>query len=138
MARGVMDAHFVAAERDRFRQVVERIDRRLRLDPNPEHHSLLHDGVVQRTVVGMQHHRGSRRRPGAADAGDVIEMGVRQQDVLDRQLLARDEVEQLVDRLAWIDDDAFARLLASQDVAVLHEGRRGAIFEQHDACVPWS
>ena len=65
--------------------LVEPIHRRLWLDLQAEHQPLLHDGLVQREIRFVQHDRCAERPLRTADAGDVIEMGVRQQDVRDAQ-----------------------------------------------------
>ena len=66
-----------------------------------------------------------------ADAGDVIDMGVRQQDVANRQLVLVDRREQLADFVARIDDDCLPGVLAADDEAVLEEGRYRACLENH-------
>ena len=76
------------------------IDGRLRLDAQPEHLPLLDDLFVEKVVVLVQPDRHAERRLRPADAGDVIEVGVRQQDGLDRQAVAGRDLEQLLDLVA--------------------------------------
>ena len=68
-------------------------------------------------------------RPG--NAGDVIEMRVRQQDVRDVQARSVHRLDHLVDLVARIDDDRLARALAAKEVPVLVERRRGVRGEEH-------
>ena len=81
MSGCVMCARLEGAEGDDLSTLIEPIHRRLRLDLQAEHPPLLHDGLVQRKVGLMQDDRCAERPFRTADAGDVIEMGVGQQDV---------------------------------------------------------
>jgi hypothetical protein len=54
----------------------------------------------------MEHDRAGQRLARPADTCDVIEMGVGQQDVTDAQVVRVDDLEQLFDLVARIDEDA--------------------------------
>ena len=119
----VVDPRRIFAERPGALTVIELVDRRLRVDLEPERLSLLHDRLVQEVVVAVQHDRRAERFLRPADAGDVIEVGVRQQDVANREPVVSDRLEEQFDVVARVDDDAFPGVLAAQYEAVLLEGR---------------
>ena len=127
----VIDPGAVLAEAPRPLPVVEEVHLRLRFDLQPEHLSLLHDRFVEEVVVPVQPDRHAQRLLRRADAGDVIEVRVRQEDVADVQhvLLRRLQEERRL--VSGVDDDAFARLLAAKDVPVFEEGLHRAGFENH-------
>ena len=130
MARRVVHAHLVVAEVDR-RHVVEDVDRGRLTDLEAEQRALLHGAFVEEQVVPVQidrHVVGVFRR---ADAGDVIDVRVGQQDRLHLDVEVADSAHQLVDLVAGIDDHRFARPLAADDEAVLVEGRDGPNLEKH-------
>ena len=72
----------------------------------------------------MQPDRHAERLLRGRDAGDVIEMGVGQQDVADREPVLLDRRQELVDLVAGVDDDALAGVLAADDESVLEERGR--------------
>ena len=102
--------------------VIELVDRRLWVDIEPERLSLLHDGLVEEIVVAVQHDRRAERFLGPADAGDVVEVGMSEQDVANREPMVSDRLEEQLDVVARVDDDAFPGVLAAQDEAVFLEG----------------
>jgi hypothetical protein len=65
------------------------------------------------------------------DAGDMVQMGVCEQDVANRQPVLLDGGEQQIDLVAGIDDDPLVRLFAAQNEAVLEEGSGGVDFDNH-------
>jgi PleD family two-component response regulator len=69
----------------------------------------------------MQVHRGIQGAPGNADTCDVVDVRVRQQNVGNRDALARDEVEQTVDLISGIDEQSLTCARACDDEAVLVE-----------------
>src|SRR3954447_9747120 len=71
----------------------------------------------------------------AGDAGDVVEMGVRQQDVLNREHLTLRDLQQLVQFVAGIDQHGIARLLTTQDEAVLEEGGDRSSLDYHASVI---
>ena len=54
MARRVVDARLVGAERDHLRRRVEHVDRRLRLDLQAEHRAHLDRALVEEQIVAVQ------------------------------------------------------------------------------------
>lgn len=130
MARGVVHADLVVPETER-RRVVEVVDRRRLLHPDPEHQSLSDGMLVEGQVVAVQVDRRTGRSPGAAHAREVIHVGVGQEDGLDLEPMRPDEVEQLLYLVARVDQDPFAGPLTAEHEAVLVEGWRGAGVEDH-------
>ena len=121
----------VVAKPPRAFAVVEEVYRRLPRDPEAEEDALLHDAVVEELVLPVQSDGGAKRCLRAPNARDVVEMRVREEDVLDGQAEAVNRLEQLVDLVAWIDDDALVSALAADDVAVLHERLGSVGFQNH-------
>ena len=73
----------VRAERNDLPRRVELVDRRLRFDRQAEHPARLDRPLVQEEIVAVQVHRHAERPLGGGDAGDVIDVRVREQDVPD-------------------------------------------------------
>ena len=144
VTRRMAHAHRVAPEAQRAfppclelrRQVVKVVHRRLPIHAKAEHQSLLHDLFVQEVVglVQPDGHAERRFRPG--NAGDVVEVGMRQEDRLDRQRVICRRLEKLIDLVARIDDDPFTCFLAADYEAVLEKRGRGPMLENHFNSVP--
>jgi CheY-like chemotaxis protein len=118
----VMRSGFTGAKRDDVARCVEPIDRRERLDADAEHRGLFGRALVEEHVVAVQVHRDAERPLRRRYAGDMIDVGVRQQDGADDYLPPRRIGEQAVDLVARIDQDALVRLTAGDDESVLEEG----------------
>jgi CheY-like chemotaxis protein len=132
MARRVMRPCVELTERNHLSRRVEHVDRRLRLDVEAEHPARLHGVVVQEQVVTVEidgNVEGALRR---ADAGDVIDVCVREQDVPHCQPFARDERDELLHFVAGIDEDRLSRGFARDDEAVFHEWAGGTALDYHD------
>jgi PleD family two-component response regulator len=69
------------------------------------------------------------------DTGHVIDVRVRQQDVPDRQVLLRDELEQPVHFVTRIDDDPLSRARARDNEAVLVERPHGLRLDYDHAVI---
>ena len=65
------------------------------------------------------------------DAGNVIDVRVGQEDVLNLQIVVAARAEQAVHLVAGIDDDPFTGALAAHDESVLVERRLGTHLEDH-------
>ena len=78
--------------------------------------------VVEEQIVAVQVDRHAERALGRGDAGDVIDVRVRQEDVPNRQRPPLGERQQRRDLVARIDEHGLVRLLAADDEAVLEEG----------------
>src|SRR5581483_3047700 len=91
--------------------------------------------VVEKQIVAVQ----VNRRPGGAlrggDAGHVIDVRVREQDVANGELTAIGKSKQRADFVARIDQDRFACLLAGNDIAVLEERTNGLALNYHDRMI---
>jgi hypothetical protein len=61
----------------------------------------------------------------------VIDVCVREENVLHRQPVAVDDIEEFLRFIARVDDDRLGGLVSPQDVAVLEERRDGTRLEQH-------
>ena len=123
--------HVVLAELPGPDRVEVEIDRRQRVDRQAVHGSNLGRPLVQEEVGTVQSdwHTEFRFRP--THAGDVIDVSVRQQDVFDREAVLDRQVNELIDLITWIDDDALAARLAAQHITVLVEGRNGPRLDDH-------
>ena len=94
---------------------VEMIDLRLRLYAQTEHQSLLHHRFIQKVVVLVQPDRHAERPFSRRDSGDMVQMRVREENLLRRPADAASERPAAsLDLVARIDDDRFACLLASE------------------------
>jgi len=65
------------------------------------------------------------------DAGDVVDVRVRQKDVRDRQVVIAHGRQQPVHFVSGINENAFARALTADDISVFVEGRFCADFKDH-------
>ena len=74
-----MHPRAVAAKPPRTGTVVKEIDVGLRLGVDAQHLSLLCDCLVEEEVSLVETNRRAQRLFGRANAGDVIDVGVRQQ-----------------------------------------------------------
>ena len=135
MARRVVRPYLVAAERDDLIRGIEHVGRRQSLDAEPEHRALLHRALVQKEIVAVQIDRHAERTLGDPNAGHVIDVGVRQEDVPDRERVALGEGEQAGDFVAGIDQHGVTRLVAADDEAVLEERSDGLCFDYDHAVI---
>jgi hypothetical protein len=127
-----MNADFVIAEPyGRRIPIVESIDGGQRLDFHPEHQSVLNGVLVQEEIRRMEMNRHAERPFRARHARHVIDVSVCEQNVPDRQASLLDDVQQIGNLVAGVDDKRFASSLARDDEAVLVEGRNGPHLEQH-------
>ncbi len=69
----------------------------------------------------MEIDRRAQRALGGGDAGDVVDVRMREQDVTDDQPVALRERQKRVHLVAGIDQDGLARLLAAKDESVLEK-----------------
>ena len=67
----------------------------------------------------------------AVGPGDVVDVGVGDEDLLDRQVVFCEEGQDSGDVVAGVDDDGFAGGLVAEDGAVALEGADGEGFEDH-------
>lgn len=134
VARRVVDLDTVVAEQD-VGAVIEPVDWRRLPDVDAEHHSLLDGPLVEKQVVAMQVHGRGERFRGRRDAGDMVDVGVCEQDVAHLQGVRRNRRQQLFDLVSRIDEDRLARAGAPDDESVLHERRNGTDFEDHTGMV---
>lgn len=67
----------------------------------------------------------------AVSAGNVVDMGVGDEDLLDGERVPGEEGEDARDIVAGIDDDGFVRGFVAEDAAVALEGADGDGFEDH-------
>ena len=131
MAGRVMHPRGISAEGPGAWTVVEEIDRRLGSDLESERLALLHDSLVEKVVVAVQHDGRAEHLLRAPDTGDVVQVGVRQQNVANREAVLLDGLEEQLDVVSRVDDDAFPRLLAAKHKTVLHERRGRPCLQDH-------
>jgi hypothetical protein len=87
--------------------------------------------IVEKQIVVVQVHRHVERQLGDRDAGDVVDVRVRQQNVLDVEVMVADRTEQLVHLVSGIDDDRLAGTRTADDEPVLVKRRLGPHFDDH-------
>jgi hypothetical protein len=113
------------AERQHLARSVKRIDRRRLFNRQPEHRSLADGGVVQRQIVLVQIDRRRQHSLRPRDAGDVIDMSMRQQNEANGQLTRFDVGEKRANLVARIDEHRLPRLVTCHQKAVLEERADG-------------
>ena len=135
MPRCMVRTHLVLAEGNFLAWSVKAVDgwqRGVHLETKQQP---LFDGlIVEEQVVSMQMDRRAERALGNADTGDMVDVRVRQQDVCDPDVLARDELEQTVDFVARVDEQSLARACARDDEAVLVERSDRLRLDYDHAC----
>ena len=77
--------------------------------------------LVEKEVVAVEVDGHVERALGCRHAGDVIDVRVREKDVLDRERPPLGKRQQIVDFVAGIDQDGLAGSLAADDETILHE-----------------
>ena len=93
------------------------------------------DGVlVKEEIVAVQVDGDIEHAFGAADAADVIDVRVREQNGANLQALTVDERQQIVDLIAGVDQDGL-EWSPSDDVAVLEEGSGGGGLQNHGVSI---
>jgi len=121
MSRRVVRPRFAVTERNDLPRRVEGIDGRQRIDMHTEHRSLLRSRLVQKQILAMEVHRRAEGALGHTDAGDMIDVRMRQQNVPDGQGFRFGKRQQAGHFITGIDDDRLARLIAGDDEAVFEE-----------------
>jgi hypothetical protein len=87
--------------------------------------------VVQEKIVFVKTHGSVERRLRLRDARDVVDMCMREQDLLNVETVIANSRQQLVRFVARIDEHTFARPLAADDKAVFVEWWNRADFDNH-------
>ena len=121
VARRVMRRRQAVSERDRLAGLVKTIDGRLRLDAQSEHPSHLDRLIVEKQIVSMQVDGNAQRALGGRHTGNVIDVGMSEQDVLDCELAIGGDCEQRVDFVSRIDQHGVVRRRARHHETVLEE-----------------
>jgi CheY-like chemotaxis protein len=135
MPRGVMRTHLEVPKPDHLPWRIELVDRRGRIDPKAEHEPLLHRVVVQKQIIAVQVHGHVQLALCRTDPGDMVNMGMRQQDVAERQRFPDREREQAVDLVARIDQHTFARARTRHDEPVLEERANRLCLDYHHGVI---
>ena len=99
-------------------------------DFEAEHRTLLDGHVVQELIVAVEIHRNVKGVFGRGHAGDVIDVGVCQQNRLNLNVEIAHCTQQLIDFIARVDDHRFARSPAGDDESVLVKGLP-RVFNDH-------
>ena len=126
----MVDANLVVAEMHR-RHIVEGVDRRRLLDREAEHLALLNGPFVERQIVLVEIDGGTACGLRRSHPCDVIDVGVREQNVFDAQAVPAHGRNQRVDLVPRVDDDALPGPLTADDEPVLEERRHCMRFENH-------
>jgi hypothetical protein len=84
-----------------------------------------------REVVLVHKDGGSGNLLESVSAGDVVDMGVGDDDLLDGEVVFGEEGEDAGDVVAGVDDDGFAGGFVAEDGAVALEGAYSEGFEDH-------
>lgn len=122
VSRCVMHTHLVLAKRHRLVWTVVTVDRgQVGVDLKTEAQALRHGILVEEHIVAMQMDGRTKRALGDANARDVVDVRMGEQDVRDGNALARDELQQSVHFVAGIDEQTLTRARARHNVAVLVE-----------------
>ena len=82
-------------------------------------------------VALVVEHGGAGELFEAVGAGDVVDVGVGDDDLLDGEVVFGEEGEDAGDVVAGVDDDGLAGGLVAEDGAVELEGAYGEGFEDH-------
>jgi CheY-like chemotaxis protein len=109
------------AETKRVARLVEVVDWRRLFDLQSKQHSVPDRVLVEEHIIAMEADRPIERTFCRSHAGDVVDVGVRQQDMGQRDVLAGRKLEQRVHFIAGIDQHAFARARTRHHESVLEE-----------------
>ena len=131
MTRRVVRPHFAGAEHDDVARRVEHIDRRLGLDRQAKHRPRLDGALVEKQIVPMQVDGRAEESLRGRHAGDVIDVGVGQQNVPDRQRVAPGERQQACHLVAGINEHGVPGLFTADHEAVLEEWADGLTLNYH-------
>ena len=118
----VMHRHGIVPEADDLAGCVEVIDRRLTFGRDAEHPAHLDRTVVKEQVVPVEVDRCIERALGSRDPSHVVDVGVRQEDVSNRELSFAGDLQKVGDLVAWIDENRLAGVWTGDDKPVLEEG----------------
>jgi len=126
MSGCVMRPGLEITECDGFARHIKAVDRRRRwLNAQPEQPTLLYRPLVDEQIVAVEVDRHAERQLCWRNTGHVVDVGVRQQDVPDGNVLARDELEKPIDLIARIDQHTLPSPRTGHDKAVLVERSDG-------------
>ena len=109
------------AETERVAGLIEVVDWRWGVNPQSEQQSVLDRLLVEKQIVAMEVDRQIERAFCRSDAGDVVDVRVRQQNMRQHDVLTDSKLEQRVHFIAGIDQHAFARARTRHHETVLEE-----------------
>jgi CheY-like chemotaxis protein len=110
---------------------VEHVDRGRRRYGKTEHGALLHGVLIQEQIGLVEIDRHTERRLRRRHTGDVIHVGMGQENAANSQPSLGGKTQQLLDLVARIDQRRLARFFATQNETVLEEGANGARLDYH-------
>ena len=131
MTRRVQNPRLVVAESDWPFAFVVAVNGRRLFDREAEHHPGPHRILIQKEIIFVEVNRRAEGPLGFRHSRYVIDVSMGQQDVGDRELLRLDEVQELVDLVAGIDEDGLLGPLAPDHIAVLEERTYRRTFNDH-------
>jgi CheY-like chemotaxis protein len=108
-------------EADDFAWCVEMIDRRLTFGRDAEHRTHLDRALVEEQVVAVEVDRYVEGALGSADTGHVVDVGVRQKDVANREPSFAGNRKKVGDLVPRIDENGGAGVWTRDHEAVLEE-----------------
>ncbi len=114
-------SRLVVAERHDLSGRIELVHRWQGIDVKPEHRALFDGPLVQEEIVTVQVDRRAECALGGRDAGDVIDVGMGEQNGAHRQEVPAGERQQCGHLIPRINHDGLSRPLAGDDKAVLEE-----------------
>ena len=126
MTRRVVRPDVVGAETDDLPDCIELVDWRLGLDGQAEHCAGLDGPLVEEEIVAVEVHVDAERPLCGGDAGHVIDVGVREQNVPDVQRLALDVRQEFRYFIARVDENGLASFRTGHHEAVLEERTDGS------------
>ena len=114
----------VLAKPPRSFTVIKEVDVRLWIGRHSEHLPLLHHSLVEEQIALVQADGRTKRLLRGSDSRDVVDMGMREEDVFDGELVALDSGKKFRHFVAGVNDYGLTGVLAADDKPVFIEGRR--------------
>ena len=120
--------NFVAAPADDIAFAHQLIDLRLFGNVPAEPRGLLIEGAIESKVLGVDVNRGAGCVMDAAQADDVINVSMRDDNGRDFEAMVLDDLEDPLRFIARIDDDGFVSYGIADDVAIALQHADGKNF----------
>ncbi len=135
MARGVQDAGGEGSGSDGFSSRDAAIDVDFPGGRHADPCGLHIEHLQQSVIILVEQDRSARGGAKLHGSADVVDMGVRDDDLFDLQVVLADERENILDIIAGIDDHGFAGRLIADDGAVALQRTDRENFVDHGLIV---